>query len=52
MEYLIKRGVPQRKAHHLIGRLVREATEQKMTLAELPLESFQAADTESGRIGV
>ncbi len=44
MEYLIKRGVPQRKAHHSIGRLVREATEQKKTLAEMPLESFQAAE--------
>ena len=27
MEYLIKRGTPQRKAHHLIGQLVRTATE-------------------------
>jgi len=44
MEYLIKRGVPQRKAHHLIGELVREATKRKSTLAELPLETFQTAD--------
>lgn len=44
MEYLIKRGVPQRKAHHMIGQLVREATSKELTLAELPLESFQAAD--------
>ncbi len=44
MEYLIKRGVPQRNAHHMIGHLVREATSKKLTLAELPLESFQAAD--------
>jgi len=44
MEYLIKRGVPQRKAHHLIGQLVRTATQQKCTLAELSLEAFQSAD--------
>ena len=28
MEYLIKRGIPQRKAHHMIGELVRLATEK------------------------
>ena len=44
MEYLIKRGVPQRKAHHLIGDLVRKATEKSVTLAELSLEEFQASD--------
>ncbi len=44
MEYLIKRGTPQRKAHHLIGELVRTATQQSVTLAELSLEDFQAAE--------
>lgn len=44
MEYLIKRGMPQRSAHHLIGQLVRLATEKKLTLAQLPLSDFQAAD--------
>ena len=44
MEYLIKRGIPQRKAHHMIGDLVRLATEKSVTLAELPLEDFQSAD--------
>ncbi len=44
MEYLIKRGIPQRKAHHMIGELVRLATEKSITLAELSLEDFQAAD--------
>ena len=44
MEFLIKRGVPQRNAHHLIGQLVRQATARGSTLAELPLEVFQAAD--------
>jgi argininosuccinate lyase len=44
MEYLIKRGVPQRKAHHMIGDLVRTATRKSVTLAELSLEEFQASD--------
>jgi argininosuccinate lyase len=44
MEHLIKRGMPQRKAHHLIGDLVRTATKKSVTLAELSLEEFQAAE--------
>lgn len=44
MEFLIKRGTPQRTAHHLIGNLVRLATERGVALAQLPLEVFQQAD--------
>lgn len=44
MEYLIKRGTPQRRAHHLIGGLVRVATEKSVTLSQLPLEDFQSLD--------
>ena len=44
MEFLIKRGTPQRKAHHLIGSLVKLATEKSVTLSELPVEDFQALD--------
>ena len=44
MEYLIKRGIPQRKAHHLIGDLVRQATKKSVTLAKLSLEEFQSSD--------
>jgi len=45
MEYLIKRGMPQRSAHHLIGELVRLATSKSVTLAELSLEDFQSVDS-------
>ena len=45
MEYLIKRGVPQRKAHHLIGGLVKLATEKSVTLAKLSLDDFQSFDS-------
>ena len=44
MEFLIKRGTPQRKAHHLIGGLVKLATEKTVTLSQLTLEDFQTFD--------
>jgi len=43
MEFLILRGIPQRTAHHLVGQLVRTAIERGVSLAELPLETFQEA---------
>ena len=44
MEYLILRGVPQRRAHHLGGEWVRLATEKTGRLADLSLKDFQAFD--------
>jgi argininosuccinate lyase len=44
MEYLIRRGVPQRTAHGVVGRLVRLALDRGVQLADLPLTDFQAAD--------
>ena len=44
MEFLIRRGIPQRTAHHLIGDLVRQATEKGVRLGDLPLADFQAAE--------
>ena len=43
MEYLIGRGIPQRTAHGLVGRLVRTAMDRGLRLADLPLAEFQAA---------
>ena len=43
MEYLIGLGVAQRTAHEIIGKLVRQAMEQNVPLAGLPLAEFQAA---------
>ena len=42
-EYLVNKGVPFRSAHQLVGRLVARAEKAGRTLAELPLESLQAA---------
>ena len=44
MEFLIRRGTPQRSAHHLVGELVRTAMDRGIPLAELKLEEFQALD--------
>ena len=43
MEHLIKKGVPQRTAHEVVGVLVRTALDRGAALAELPLADFQAA---------
>ena len=43
MEYLIKKGLPQRTAHHLVGSLVGEAMQRKVPLSELSLEDMQQA---------
>ncbi|MCY2986540.1 MAG: argininosuccinate lyase [Planctomycetota bacterium] len=41
MEYLIRRGMPQRTAHHLVGELVAKAIQRGVPLADLTLEEFQ-----------
>ncbi|MEX0818390.1 MAG: argininosuccinate lyase [Pirellulaceae bacterium] len=43
MEYLIRRNIPQRTAHHLVGQLVRKAIDQRVSLADLPLSDYQEA---------
>lgn len=43
MEYLMKKGLPQRTAHHLVGSLVGEAMKRKIPLSEMPLEVMQEA---------
>ena len=46
MEYLIRRNVPQRTAHGLVGRLVRKALDSGVRLSDLPIEDFKAAHAE------
>jgi argininosuccinate lyase len=43
MEHLIVKGVPQRTAHEIIGKLVATAMKRGVPLAQLPLQEFQAA---------
>lgn len=42
MEHLIKKGVPQRTAHHLIGQLVRTAMERGVTLSQLEANELES----------
>lgn len=46
MEHLIKKGIPQRSAHHAVGALVRMAMNEGKSLSDLPLESFQEIQPE------
>ncbi|MGI9471703.1 MAG: argininosuccinate lyase [Rubripirellula sp.] len=41
MEWMIKKGMPQRRAHHLVGAIVGEAMERDVPLSDLPLEVLQ-----------
>ena len=43
MEYLIRRGVPQRAAHGVVGKLVRQGIESDRALAEFSIEEFRQA---------
>jgi argininosuccinate lyase len=49
MEYLIRRGTPQRTAHHLVGELVRKAQAREVRLADLTLAEFQSSHAELDR---
>ncbi len=42
MEYLIRRNIPQRTAHAVVGRLVRKAIDRGLRLEDLSLAEFQA----------
>lgn len=41
-DYLVHKGMPFREAHEVIGRAVRQAEQERITLAELPLTTFQS----------
>lgn len=44
MEWLIKKGMPQRRAHHLVGAIVADAMQTRKPLSKLTLEQLQAYD--------
>jgi argininosuccinate lyase len=41
-DYLVNKGVPFREAHAMAGKVVRDASEKKVKLEEMPLEAYQA----------
>ena len=42
-DYLVKKGLPFREAHEVVGGLVREAEQRRCELNELPMEVYGAA---------
>jgi argininosuccinate lyase len=42
-EYLVRKGIPFRQAHHVVGQLVRVAEERGCTLADLPNDDLRRA---------
>ncbi|MCH9026788.1 MAG: argininosuccinate lyase, partial [Proteobacteria bacterium] len=44
MEYLIRRGTPQRQAHHLVGEMVRRALNRGVRLCDFTVADFQEFD--------
>lgn len=45
-DFLVRRGVPFRQGHEMVGRLVRSAEEANCPLSELPRERFVEVSTE------
>jgi argininosuccinate lyase len=44
-DYLVRKGLPFRQSHHLVGQAVRAAIAKNVSLRELPLEDYQAIST-------
>lgn len=42
MEWMIRKGMPQRRAHHLVGAIVGEAMERDVPLSDLPLDVMKS----------
>ncbi len=47
-DYLVRRGVPFRESHHLVGRAVRRAEELDVPLRELAIAEYQAIHPDFG----
>jgi argininosuccinate lyase len=43
MEEMIRRGIPQRTAHEVVGRLVRKALDRGVRLSDLAASEFEEA---------
>jgi argininosuccinate lyase len=47
-DYLVRKGVPFRRAHHAVGALVALAERQKVPLNKLTLDEFQSVERKFG----
>jgi argininosuccinate lyase len=41
-DYLVRKGIPFRESHHIVGQAVKQAEERDLPLNDLPLETLQA----------
>ncbi|MCX7680349.1 MAG: argininosuccinate lyase [Anaerolineae bacterium] len=48
-DYLVRKGIPFRESHHLVGRAVRRAEELGVSLRELELSEYQAIHPAFGK---
>jgi len=48
-DYLVKKGLPFRKAHQIVSKLVKETIKKKKTLTDLTLKEFKTYSTLFGR---
>lgn len=46
MEWMIRKGMPQRTAHHLVGAIVGEAMKREVPLSELPIDVLKTHSEE------
>ncbi len=49
-DYLVRRGVPFRESHHLVGRAVNRAEELGVSLKDMGLEDYRALCPERGEV--
>ena len=47
-DYLVKKGVPFRQAHGIVGQVVQQAEEAQVAITQLPLAQLQAIDERFG----
>ena len=47
-DYLVRKGIPFRQAHELVGRAVQSAEDRGVNLRELPMEEYQAISSAYG----
>jgi argininosuccinate lyase len=48
-DYLVKKKIPFRESHEIVGRVVRAAEDKGVPLSELPVEDFRAIHSAFGR---
>lgn len=47
-DYLVRRGMPFREAHHMVGRVVRQAEERGVAITDLGIAGLQAVSAQFG----